>query len=118
MSPSYAFPDDDLVLDLIELYFSRLNIFIPLLHRPTFDRALAEGLHHRDDQFASVVLLVCACASRYSDDDRVLLDGETSRNSSGWKWFNQVQVIRKSLMSPPTLYDLQVYVVCFVSHLL
>ncbi len=112
--PTYSFPDEDLMNSLVDLYFRNLNIFLPLLHRPTFERSLSEGLHHKDDMFAAVILLVCACASRYSDDDRVLLDGEESRHSSGWKWFDQVQLIRKSLLTPPTLYDLQVYVVRIV----
>ncbi|KAF9021193.1 hypothetical protein BDZ89DRAFT_1019740 [Hymenopellis radicata] len=110
--PSYSFPEEDLMNSLIDLYFQNVNIFLPLLHRPTFERSLSEGLHHKDDMFAAVILLVCACASRYSDDDRVLLDGEESRHSSGWKWFDQVQLIRKSVLLPPTLYDLQVYVLC------
>jgi hypothetical protein len=61
--------------------------------------------------FAAVVMLVCAVASRYSNDPRVLLDGVDSWHSCGWKYFDQVQVVRKSLLAPPTLYDLQFYCV-------
>jgi hypothetical protein len=57
------------------------------------------------------VLCLCACASRYSDDPRVLLEGTTAWHSSGWKWFSQVQRLRQSLMGPPLLYDVQMYVV-------
>ncbi|KAK0480213.1 fungal-specific transcription factor domain-containing protein [Armillaria novae-zelandiae] len=110
--PSYSFPEDDLLLSLIELYFANVNIFLPLLHRPTFERSIRENLHMKDEMFGAVLLLVCAVASRYSNDMRVLLDGEESRHSSGWKWFDQVQLVRKSLLSPPSLYDLQFY--CFL----
>jgi hypothetical protein len=33
--------------DLVELYFARQNIYLPLLHRPIFERAIADGLHLR-----------------------------------------------------------------------
>ena len=79
---------------------------IPLLHRPTFLRAFDHGLHLRDEKFASLVLLVCATASRYSDDPRVLENGHTL--SAGWKWFQQVEPFSSNVMAGPELYDLQV----------
>lgn len=97
--------------NLVDLYFSRLNIFLPLLHRPTFEMNMRDGLHFRNQAFGSVLLCLCACAARYSDDPRVLLDGSTSWHSSGWKWFSQVQTLRRSLMGPPLLYDVQMYAV-------
>ncbi|KAF8625237.1 hypothetical protein AX17_006903 [Amanita inopinata Kibby_2008] len=105
--PTYNFPPDDLVVMLIDLYFTNVNLYLPLLHRPTFDRSIAEGLHHTNEMFGATLLLVCAVGSRYSDDRRVLLDGEESFNSCGWKWFEQVQMVRRSLLAPPSLYDLQ-----------
>lgn len=88
-----------------------MNSFLPLLHRPTFDKSLTEGLHHRDDGFGAVVLLVSAVGARFSDDPRVILEGTGSTHSAGWAWFHQVQMVRRSLFSPPSLYDLQVYCV-------
>ncbi|KAG7089094.1 hypothetical protein E1B28_010803 [Marasmius oreades] len=105
----YEFPDDDLLRELVELYFKHVNLFIALLHKPTFMRHLEDNLHHKDEGFGAVVLLVCANGSRYSNDPRVLLDGVDSWLSSGWKWFDQVQLIRKSILSPPALFDLQFY---------
>ena len=105
----YTFPEPDLVDHLVDLYFTRINLFLPFLHRPTFERHLRNGLHFRDQAFASVLLCLCACASRYSDDPRVLLEGTTAWHSSGWKWFSQVQRLRRSLMGPPLLYDVQMY---------
>jgi hypothetical protein len=105
--PEYTFPELDLALQCIDLYFKHDNLYLPLLHRPIFDKSVQEGLYLRDKEFAPVFLLVCAVGARYSDDPRVLLDGFDSQHSSGWKWFSQVQKIQMSLITPPTLYDLQ-----------
>jgi hypothetical protein len=108
----FVFPESDLMLVLVDVYFRDMNSLFPLLHRPTFDRAIADGEHHRDSGFASVVLTVCAIASRMVRDPRVLLDG-ASGHSAGWKYFNQVPMARKSLLAPPSLYDVQTLCVSF-----
>jgi hypothetical protein len=113
---------------------------MPLLHRPSFERAINEGLHLQDDKFGANLLLVCANGARYSDDPRVLCDTEHKQNnegqeddksgeekesdngsanrgrqhlshSSGWTWFDQVQKAKKSFLTPSNLYDLQFYAV-------
>jgi hypothetical protein len=99
-------PPQDLLLILVEAYFKHLNLITPLLHRPTFERALAEGDHHSYTGFCIVVLLVCANGARFVEDERVLIEG-TSRHSAGWKWFNQVHVLRRSLVMSPCIHDLQ-----------
>ncbi|KAF8919354.1 fungal-specific transcription factor domain-containing protein [Mucidula mucida] len=106
---NYVFPEEDLFNHLIEVFFAKQNMMLPLLHRPTFDRQIAAKMHLNHQMFGGVALLVCALASRFTDDPRVLLDGETSRRSSGWKYFTQVQTVRRSLMAPPTIHDLQFY---------
>ncbi|KAI0260433.1 fungal-specific transcription factor domain-containing protein [Gloeopeniophorella convolvens] len=105
----YAFPEPDLIRHLVDLYFLRINLFLPLLHRQTFERNIREGLHERDEAFGSVLLCVCACASRYSVDPRVLLEDSKAWHSSGWKWFAQVQMLRRSLVGPTSLHDVQMY---------
>ncbi|KAF9049328.1 hypothetical protein BDZ89DRAFT_1033163 [Hymenopellis radicata] len=105
----YVFPEDDLFTHLIDVFFTTQNMMLPLLHRPTFERQIAAKMHINHQMFGGVALLVCALASRFTDDPRVLLDGETSRCSSGWKYFSQVQTVRRSLMAPPTIHDLQFY---------
>jgi len=58
----------------------------------------------------AIVLLVCSCAARFLDDDRVLLEpGET--HSAGWKFFEQVEPFRRLKTSAPRLFDLQIQVV-------
>lgn len=96
---------------LTHLYFANVNLFMPLLHRPTFDHNIKVNLHQKDASFGRVVLLVCAVGARFSDDPRVLSEGTHSRLSSGWKWFNQVQHLEERLLAPPSLYDIQAYCV-------
>ncbi|KDQ55775.1 hypothetical protein JAAARDRAFT_195593 [Jaapia argillacea MUCL 33604] len=108
-SPIYEFPPPDLLLTLVDLYFNNANLISPLLHRPTFENNVRTGLHKRDERFGQILLVVCAIGSRHSDDPRVLADDTPQPQSSGWKWFNQAQTVRKSLLAPPTLYDLQLY---------
>ena len=88
-----------------------MNAFLPLLHRPMFEKSLTDNLHLRDDGFGAVALLVAAVGARFSDDPRVALPGTDAMHSAGWAWFNQVQMVRRSLFSPPSLYDLQIYCV-------
>ena len=109
---AYQFPDADLIPLLVDKYFIRVNALLPLLHRPTFDRQVAEQLFLSDTGFAAVLLLVCAIGARYVDDQRVRLDGETSGASAGWRWFNQVLMVRKSLWATPRLEDVQMLAVC------
>ncbi|KAF8992799.1 fungal-specific transcription factor domain-containing protein [Cyathus striatus] len=110
-SVQYTFPSLDLIAKLTDAYFEHVNLFYPLLHRPTFKRAIENNLHLNDDGFASVLLLVCAVGARHTDevDKRTLSDGFDSPYSAGWKWYNQVQVVKPSLLDPTSLYDLQVY---------
>jgi hypothetical protein len=84
---------------------------MPLLHRPSFEAGILEGLHLRDDGFARVLLLVCAVGSGYVDDPRVISD-PGSGLQSGWKWFIQVTLGGLALLALPSLYDLQVCCVC------
>lgn len=108
---NYSFPEPDLLNYLVQLYFLQHNLFWPLLHRPMFERSLANGLHHIDSDFGALVLLVCAVGSRYTDDPRVKADDthtqSQTRHFNGWKWFIQVHRVHMSLLRPPNLCDLQ-----------
>ncbi|CAA7270211.1 unnamed protein product [Cyclocybe aegerita] len=106
---SYTFPDRDLADSLIDLYFNHVNLYLPLLHRPSFWRLTREGLQFMDDEFAAVYLLACSVGSRFSTDARVLMDGIDSFHSAGWKWYAQVEVVQETPPAEPTLYNLQSY---------
>jgi hypothetical protein len=62
--PSQTFPDDDLLQNLIDIYFQRINPLLFLLHSPTFRASVADREHLCDPHFGAVVLVVCALASR------------------------------------------------------
>lgn len=111
VEPVYNFPHEDLATSLVDLYFTHYNVLTPLLHRPTFERKAAQGLHRRNSSFGAVYLLVLAVGSRFSDDCRVFLENQ-NEHSAGWRFFEQVQMVRKTLLGPPCLEDLQVHFVC------
>ncbi|KAJ7496528.1 fungal-specific transcription factor domain-containing protein [Mycena latifolia] len=106
-SPPLVFPEPDLLHNLVSLFFTKVNIVMCLLHRPTFEKALASGLHMVDHHFGSTVLGVCAVAAKYSDDPRVVLEGTNTQLSSGWKYFCQLRPFRKAYMRSFTLYEAQ-----------
>lgn len=111
-------PPSDLRDALIDLFFIHVNAFFPLLHRPLFESNIRDGLQYKDSAFACVLLLVCAVGSRWSDDRRVFLEqDEPLQHSAGWKFFEQVQFLRRSLLTPPKLFDLQIMVVSVRSYL-
>ncbi|KAJ6458029.1 fungal-specific transcription factor domain-containing protein [Mycena vitilis] len=103
--PHYIFPSPDLLATLVDLYFEHTNIYQPLLHRPTFSSALADNLHLRDDKFGANVLLVCAVASRFSDDPRVFDAGAPL--DCGWNYYAQLPPMLENLFETPSLLDLQ-----------
>ncbi|KDR67576.1 hypothetical protein GALMADRAFT_258255 [Galerina marginata CBS 339.88] len=107
--PSYTYPDEDLIPSLLDAYFTQINHFLPLLHRPTFERSVSEGLQHENPMFGAVLLLVCAHGARFSSDPRALAKGSGDATSAGWRWFKQVNVLRKSLYKRTTLYELQMH---------
>ncbi|KAJ7079208.1 fungal-specific transcription factor domain-containing protein [Mycena crocata] len=113
---AYVFPPAPLMGDLIYLYFEHVNVYLPLLHRPTFERSVATGLHLRDEGFSGTLMLVCAVASRWSTDPQVATPNlvahpteELGRLGCGWEWFDQVQLAGKHMFGEARLYDLQSY---------
>ena len=115
--PVYVYPPRDLMPSLIANYFDNLNIFLPLLHRPTFEQAVADKLYLSNHQFGATLLLVCAHGAKYSDDPRVLMPGYTySTRTAGWRWYEQVNIFRKTLFDKTTLYELQMHAVCQAIH--
>ncbi|KAJ7830660.1 fungal-specific transcription factor domain-containing protein [Mycena olivaceomarginata] len=101
----FRFPPEALLNHLVEMYFAFPHVYLPLLHRQTFERGIGEGLHLRDDGFAATVLLVCAIGSRWSTSPTVAAAGL----ARGWEWFDQVPLVGNHLFGQATLYDLQYY---------
>ncbi|KAJ3768252.1 fungal-specific transcription factor domain-containing protein [Lentinula raphanica] len=108
--PPYIFPPDDLLRNLITLYFDLQHSIYPLLHRQTFERdVFVNNLHLTNKRFGGVVLAVCALGSRLSNDPRNLFDGTTDERSLGWKYYNQIRLLaRTNFAEPPNLFEVQV----------
>ncbi|KAJ7447185.1 fungal-specific transcription factor domain-containing protein [Mycena latifolia] len=106
-TPQQVFPENDLLINLVNIYFEQINPIVSILHSPSFRQSIVEGLHFRDQHFGAVVLAVCSLASRSSDDPRVFLDEGNSEHSCGWKWFRQVRPLRTSFSPTPSLHQLQ-----------
>ncbi|KAJ7090091.1 fungal-specific transcription factor domain-containing protein [Mycena epipterygia] len=108
MSVVHRFPPDDLLRDLVDIYFTQLNIYSLIFHRPTFEKSIADGLHLRDHRFGATVLAVCAMASKNSPDKRVLLPGMQAELSAGWEWLRQIQrPFGGPVIESTSLYELQ-----------
>ncbi|KAJ7910397.1 transcription factor domain-containing protein, partial [Mycena leptocephala] len=99
------FPADHL-LESVSLYFSNVNPFLPILHRPTFEESMNQRLHMRDLGFGTIVVLVCSLGSLYLTEPTM---SNIDRQKLAWKWYNQVELCGHSLRHPPTLYDIQAY---------
>lgn len=106
----HKFPPDDLLNDLIEIHFRNTHCTMPILYEPKFRQSVREGLHYRDPHFGGLVMMICALSSRDSNDPRVFLPGQQAY-SAGWKYYEQVQIVRKSMFEPPNLHELQMYCV-------
>ncbi|KAJ7238584.1 fungal-specific transcription factor domain-containing protein [Mycena haematopus] len=104
--PGYVYPPDDLIDSLLETYFINIHPTIPILHRPSFERSVAQGLHLTDMGFGGTLLSVLAVASRHSTDPRIFLDNGAPL-SAGWKFANQLWSIPKFFES--SLYEVQMY---------
>ena len=106
----YDFPEIDLMTSLVDLYFQYENSYLPLLHRPTFQRAISDFTYLYDQQCGSTVLLVCALGARHSTDERIY---DYGHGEAGWKWFNQVMSARDGFEERDltNLYELQIHVV-------
>lgn len=98
--PPDNFPDFELMSTLVDLYFAYANTYMPVLHRPTFEMGIRDGLHLRDEGFGSTVLLVCAIGSKFSDDPRVFSAAD-SEQSAGWHYFLRVQTMRRAVKLTP-----------------
>jgi hypothetical protein len=95
---------------LIDLYFYHVNVFVPLLHRPTFEKSLSSLLHLGDYDFGCTVLMVCVIGAKYSSDPRVL-EPDVPEQEVGWQWFKQVKPIRPQTGRAVSVHELQLYVV-------
>ncbi|KAJ6494255.1 fungal-specific transcription factor domain-containing protein [Mycena sanguinolenta] len=106
-------PDSKLLGTLVSLYFTHVNIFIPILHQPKFEDDVSSRLHTSREDFGASLLLVCALGSLYLPDSTASTE---ERVKLARTWYDQVELCGHSLRRPPTTYDLQAY--CLAAHFL
>ncbi|KAL0576126.1 Gypsy retrotransposon integrase-like protein 1 [Marasmius crinis-equi] len=124
--PSLHFPSPELISLLMGHFFEDYNIMFPLLHKPTFEKDIANGRHLIDVRFGLLLLSVCAIGSRYVDvnDPRVLAEGAldlsesgtSKKHSLGWKWYRQIgyRALEPDVFSSPDVCQLQLVVNCIM----
>lgn len=100
-------PDDQLAIQLIEAYFDRWDIHLPVLRQSTFLVDYHSGRYRSDHHFLKLCLLVFANGSRFVQDPRVLWEPTSSRHSAGWRYFETAQRMGPKIPASPTLSDLQ-----------
>ncbi|KAJ7808136.1 fungal-specific transcription factor domain-containing protein [Mycena olivaceomarginata] len=101
-----SFPTEPLLSELIGPYFTHQNIYLPLLHRPTFERLVAEGLHLRQESFDSPEMAVLQRQFCLWSMEPSAVDAGAA---CGREWFDQVPIVEDRFFERPTLYDLQYY---------
>ncbi|KAF5346392.1 hypothetical protein D9758_012772 [Tetrapyrgos nigripes] len=101
-APVYDFPPADDLHRFIDIYFLEREPYFPLLHRPTFEKSIRQGLHYRNPAFGAVVLAVCA------HGDKVLSTSSIGEIPGG-RWINQIRLARFIFHETLELDHLQVY---------
>ncbi|WVQ71732.1 hypothetical protein IAR50_001273 [Cryptococcus sp. DSM 104548] len=122
-----TWPEKGLDQDLIDAYFDHINLHLPLLNRPFFQRQYDSGMWQTNHGFSRVCLMVFANGSRFLDDPRVYwptewsmteegqsrlmqdLDG-TLRYSAGWRFMRSLLRMGRSIMQGPNLFEFQTQV--------
>lgn len=104
----YVFPDDDLMHDLIDLYFAKVEPYFPMLHRNTLEQSLSDGLHLSDRRVGAILLMICSLASQHSDDPRTLNEDNESEYFKGWEYFRQIRLTHR-FEEPPSIHEFQLY---------
>lgn len=103
------YPPDDLLYSLINIYFDRVNFFLPLINKDVF----MDNLKHKkyDRHFGGLLLLVLAVASRFSDDPRVLSSNSDAYLQPGERFFNSCMTkTHCKIMEAPKIEDIQMMV--------
>lgn len=105
-----SFPPTDLAASLIDLYFRHIHRWDRIIHKPTFMQLYGTGAASTNPSFRALCYAVFAAASRFSDDPRVLSDGQygTVTKQGAGAVFGAASYLYASAPSVPwNLFDLQ-----------
>ncbi|KAM0754759.1 hypothetical protein T439DRAFT_321801 [Meredithblackwellia eburnea MCA 4105] len=111
---AFPLPEADLSAKLISAYFSQINSLFPILHRPSFERAIQSNLIETDPTFKALVFGVLALGSRFVDDPRIPIhdlvvakDPDKAGHVKGFQFFQAASGEMASHLVPPSLFDIQ-----------
>ena len=111
---SFPLPPADLSAKLILAYFAHVNELMPILHRPSFERALAAGMLETDASFRRLVLMVFALGARFHKDPRIPVSPLVAaanpaqrEHAAGFEMFRAATGDMASHLTTATLFDIQ-----------
>ncbi|WVQ76607.1 hypothetical protein IAR50_006280 [Cryptococcus sp. DSM 104548] len=123
-------PEKGLDQQLINAYFDHVNIILPLLNRPLFQREYDTGLFKTQQRFGRVCLLIFACGARFYNATETFWPPELSSArgrsrdydsqwlpySAGWKYLRMALRMGHNPLHMPDLHELQsqVLICCFI----
>ncbi|KAI5477108.1 Zn(2)-C6 transcription factor [Pseudohyphozyma bogoriensis] len=118
-SHTFPLPPKDLYLKLIDAFFDVFNSHMALLHRPSFERRLADGSLQSSTPFRSLFFMVCALGAREVEDERLNImyaegDYEGSRHSRGFEFFRAGSASASPALMSAKLFDIQASVLGIV----
>ena len=111
--PNYWYPKPELLSQLVDSYFTNVNIYLPIFHRPTFEQAILDRLHLRDEGFGAILLLVCAVGSKQSKDPALNSGIEGSQRLP---WLHQLKMNHQSFPGQVKLFDVQLLFVSYCTR--
>ncbi|TIC18878.1 hypothetical protein E3Q13_01643 [Wallemia mellicola] len=91
------FGPNDLVKELIDLYFEKVNSTLPLLNKKRFKNEISHRKYERG--FGTLLILICALGAQYSNDERVMVEGHQHQFLAGFRYYS----IAKSKMLDPVM---------------
>ncbi|KAF5365063.1 hypothetical protein D9758_010962 [Tetrapyrgos nigripes] len=97
----YNFPPANDLHRFIDISFTEWEMSAPLLHRPSFEKWICEGLHQCDSAFGAVVLAVCAHGANLLSRSRQKYPGD--------RWLRQIHLDSFVFKQDLELYHLQLY---------
>ncbi|KAK7465008.1 Gypsy retrotransposon integrase-like protein 1 [Stygiomarasmius scandens] len=109
--PKFKFPGSEALYELIDAFFTNFHYRFPLLHRPSFERSIADGLHFRDAAFGALLLTVCTVASSFCPTSPQL---DHEAQMPGWEWIRQIQIDHFVFGQPMSLHLMQM--LCLYIH--
>ncbi|KAK4702738.1 hypothetical protein P7C70_g3481, partial [Phenoliferia sp. Uapishka_3] len=110
----FRLPPADLSAELILAYFQHVNTILPIVHRPSFERAIAAGMLETDPSFRRLVLMIFALGARFHKNSRIpvpesvkKMDASAREHAAGFDFFMAATGDITSNLTTSTLFDIQ-----------